>query len=172
MSSSYLEYLKTRSGKAFLYRKFLVYPRLKHFLPVPAIDIGCGIGDMLKCYPDILGLDYDKSVVEYCRERGYKALHMNENQLPLPNESQQSVLLDNVIEHIYDPKLILSEVYRVLKNDGYFVVGVPGKFAYSRDPDHKVFYTPDKLISTITNAGFIFHKIIYSPFKLSFLIID
>jgi SAM-dependent methyltransferase len=169
MKSEYLKYLQTRSLKAYYYRSIILYPRLKRYLPAPAIDVGCGIGDMLKKYPEMVGFDLDESIVNYCRELGYKAFLMNENNLPLISESQKSVLLDNVIEHIQDPSLLLFEVHRVLTVGGFFVVGVPGRLAYDRDPDHKVFYSMENLVKTITNAGFQYHKEFYSPFKSKFL---
>lgn len=169
MNSPYLKYLQTRSLKAYYYRAIILYPRLKRYLPMPGIDIGCGIGDMLKKYPEMVGFDLDPSIVNYCRELGYKAFLMKENNLPLASGSQKSVLLDNVIEHIQDPSLLLSEVHRVLMDGGLFVVGVPGKLAYDRDPDHKVFYSMENLVKTISNAGFEYHKELYSPFKSKFL---
>lgn len=168
MKSQYLKYLETRSTKAYLYRMLYLYPRLRRYLPYPAIDVGCGIGDMLNKYPDMVGFDLDESIVNYCKGRGYNACLMRESNLPIPNESQKSVLLDNVLEHIQDPRLLLIEVNRVLMIGGLFVVGVPGRLAYSRDPDHKIFYTMEDLIILITGFGFDFQKDLYSPFKWSF----
>ena len=89
--------------------------------------------------------------------------------LPFDFSSFDGVLMDNVLEHIKDPKPIFKEVRRVLVDGGRFVVGVPGSKGYARDPDHKLFYTKEKLIKTMSNAGFVEENIFGMPFDFDWL---
>jgi SAM-dependent methyltransferase len=65
---------------------------------------------------------------------------MTPDVLPFADASFDSVLLDNVLEHIEAPTLLLGEVRRVLVPGGRFLVGVPGQRGWESDPDHKVMY--------------------------------
>ena len=108
-------------------------------------------------------------MVEWCRSQGYFAEIMEVDKLPYGNGSYDSVIMDNVLEHIENPELILTEVYRVLVNEGIFLVGVPGSLGYTRDIDHKVFYSKDKLVNTLNKFGFIEKKIFAMPLNLKWL---
>ena len=59
------------------------------------------------------------------------------------------VICLSVIEHLTDPNLFLSEIKRVLKNNGYLYIETPN-WIYSKnifydDPTHKKPYTPKSL---------------------------
>ena len=79
------------------------------------------------------------------------------------------VMMDNVLEHIEEPEPILKEVRRVLVEGGKFVVGVPGSKGYASDPDHKVFYSKEKLIITLSKAGFVEVGIVGMPLDFDWL---
>jgi SAM-dependent methyltransferase len=88
---------------------------------------------------------------------------MRANLLPFERGAFDSVLLDNVIEHIADPAPLLAEVRRVLREHGWFLVGVPGKKGWDSDPDHKVRYDKDLLIRVVRGAGFMHRETFFMP---------
>ena len=45
--------------------------------------------------------------------------------IPLANDSIELVVSNSVLEHIYDYKLVIDEVYRVMSKKGYFYLCVP-----------------------------------------------
>ncbi|VAX20814.1 hypothetical protein MNBD_IGNAVI01-3199 [hydrothermal vent metagenome] len=47
--------------------------------------------------------------------------------LPFPSESFDFILLSEVLEHLNDPLMALTEIQRVLKHGGSFIVSVPYK---------------------------------------------
>jgi len=99
----YFAYLSSRSRLGHLYRKHWLYPRLNKRLHGRALDVGCGIGDMLSFRPGMVGTDINRRTVEYCIERGFDAKLMLVDTLPFSDREFDSVLLDNVLEHIPDP---------------------------------------------------------------------
>jgi len=162
----YFSYLQQRSCLGFLYRKYLVYPRLCKALHGRVLDIGCGIGDMLKFRPNTTGVDINPHTVAWCCSHGLDAYEMEHDVLPFEEGSFQGVVLDNVIEHIQDPESLLSEIHRVLEPVGVLVVGVPGLRGYASDPDHKIFYDEPRLVKVLNNAGFTLKHVMHLPIPI------
>ena len=130
----YFEYLKRRKPRAIVYRRHWLYPRLANRLRGHTLDIGCGIGDMLDFRPDTVGVDINARAVKFCRQRGLAAETMEIDRLPFETGSFDSVLMDNVLEHILEPAAILSEIRRVLRPNARFLVGVPGRRGWGQRP--------------------------------------
>jgi SAM-dependent methyltransferase len=152
----YSEYLQGRRWTGDAYRRRYLYPRLCQHLSGRVLDIGSGIGDMLAFRPDTIGLDINPHLVEFCRQRGLEAMVMNDDgSFPFNDNDFDSILLDNVIEHIVNPVGLLHEARRVLKSNGTLLIGVPGARGFASDPDHKIFYTRAELIATIEPHGFV-----------------
>ncbi len=162
----YFDYLRQRSGLGLLYRKYWVYPRLSRALHGRVLDVGCGVGDMLAYRPNTTGADINPHTVAWCRSQGMDAFEMTEDILPFDDNSFQSVILDNVIEHLYDPKNLLCEIHRVLGPGSTLVVGVPGLHGYDSDSDHKVFYDEVKLVEVLNKAGFTHSCTMHLPLLL------
>lgn len=152
--SEYFKYLKSRSRLGGIYRRFWLYPRIAKNLSRRTLDVGCGIGDFLAFRAGTIGTDINAPCVEYCFANGLDARLMTENVLPFNSGEFDSVLLDNVLEHLTDPAPLLTEIRRVMRTDGRFVVGVPGTKGWSSDDDHKTFYDEAGLCATIERAGF------------------
>jgi SAM-dependent methyltransferase len=165
----YHEYLLTRSRLGHLYRNYILYPKIAKNLQGKAVDIGCGIGDFCIFRKDTTGIDINPFNVNYCKQLGLKEVYTIENNFPLPDEGFDSALLDNVLEHLENPTQLISEVHRILKSHGRFVVGVPGIKGYASDPDHKVFYDLNKMKLLIEPLGFRFHHSFNMPVNLKFL---
>ena len=80
-------------------------------------------------FQDILNKD-----VQYLDGRG--------ENLPFEDNSIDLVISYNSLEYAEDPKRVLSEISRVMKNNGYFYLGINVKSAYG----HSVFELIKKLI--------------------------
>jgi len=114
------------------------------------LEIGSGIGSgMLGSYPKkVTGLDINNQCVEYCLENGLEAKLINEDgSYPIPSETYNVCILDNVLEHIKNPIRTLEECHRVTKTGGALIIVVPGRKGYAADSDHKIFYEEDDLYS-------------------------
>jgi SAM-dependent methyltransferase len=87
--------------------------------------------------------------------------------LPFADKMFDKVILLDLLEHIYNRDLILSEVHRVLTDDGLMYLAIPnidtkwkrrykkaGLFYYT-DPDHKIEYTKETLADELKRNSFV-----------------
>ena len=111
------------------------------------LDIGCGRGEILRhCAhlgADAYGVDYaavavnmTASVVESTADKQGKIAvgQSDAKHLPFPDNTFDRVLMFDVVEHLYPWELdqALSEVRRVLKADGRFIVHTAPNVWYDR----------------------------------------
>lgn len=158
MSNDYFEYLLTRSKKSYFLKRILHYPILGCFLKGKFLDVGCGIGDYLFSRPDGFGVDINLNQVSFCRARGLNVFMFDGKTIPFDKETFDSVLMDNVLEHIESPSDLLSEIKRVLAKKGSLVIGLPGLIGFNSDPDHKINYKASQLILLMNDCGFRVEK--------------
>jgi SAM-dependent methyltransferase len=163
----YFEYLMRRSFLGDLYRRFVLYPRLNFHLKGKVLDVGCGIGDMLSYRQNTVGLDVNPLNVAFCQKRQLEAYVMKPDVIPFRDKSFDSVLLDNVLEHIEKPSLLFKEMRRVLKPNGLLLIGVPGHKGFSSDDDHKIFYDEKKLQALAQKNNFNVTQFFYTPLMKS-----
>lgn len=99
------------------------------------LEIGFGEGYGTKMLSqaceEIIGIDIKKEVIEYAREK-YGSTncifqHYDGNEIPFRPDSFDVVVTFQVIEHIKDDKHFISEIYRVLKQSGFFYVTTPNR---------------------------------------------
>ena len=169
-SLEYYNYLLTRTKLGLFYRLKFYYPKISKRLKGNLLDYGCGIGDMLGYFKNSTGVDINKHCVAHCRSLNLKAVVLdNTSIIPFPDNSFDSVLMDNVLEHITEPRPLLKEIERVIKVNGNFVVGVPGILGYQKDPDHKKFYNKENLFQLIScEMGFELLEWFATPFNFPF----
>lgn len=153
--ASYFSYLRERSSIGLLYRNFLLYPVLSRMLHGKILDFGCGIGDFLKYKKNSAGVDVNQQLVSYCQSHGLDARLIQDGCIPYPDSSFDSVVMDNVLEHIPegDADRVIKDIMRVLRPDGTLLVGVPGRKGYAADSDHKCFYTGADLEALLHRHG-------------------
>jgi SAM-dependent methyltransferase len=167
--AAYFNYLRQRSRLGWLYRRYWLYPRLCRRLHGRVLDVGCGIGDLLRFRPDTAGVDINPKTVEWCRQQGLDARLMPADSLPFHDAEFEGVVLDNVLEHIVEPMPLLGEIRRVLRSGGVLLAGVPGRRGYALDADHKVFYDEADLHRTLKAAGFRPMEVMHMPMKSAWL---
>lgn len=150
----YYEYLKTISPLGRVYRQYFIYPKIARNAAGKVLDIGCGIGGLLAYNPEIIGVDINKYCVKYCKQLGLQAFEMLPDILPFETGSFDTVILDNVLEHIATPEVLIREIKRVLVSDGRLIVLVPGIKGYGKDDDHKKYYDFTELGRFARDNGF------------------
>ena len=160
---AYFQYLKSRSWRGRLYKRFYLYPRLNRLLQGRVLDVGAGIGDFVESRPNTVGVDVNVRTVAFCRERGLAVSVMAPDVLPFAQAEFDSVLLDNVLEHIAEPLPLLRECRRVLRAGGALVIGVPGRRGWDVDPDHKIFWDEQGLKALLAQAGLTLTDCFYTP---------
>lgn len=165
----YFEYLKSRSLKGLLYRNFVVYPKIRKYIHGALLDVGCGIGDMLRFYPNSVGVDVNPHTVKYCKQMGLRAYLMKPDVLPFEQESFDTVLIDNVLEHLNTPTSLLLEIKRVMRKNGNLIVGLPGEKGFLCDPDHKINYSHSDFSNLLRDFDLNVIEKFSTPFSSEYL---
>lgn len=119
---------------------------IRDFADGDLIDLGCGNAPLAGIYRDKVErytwLDWPNSP-----HREYEVdIHADLNTvLPIEDESYETVILSDVIEHISNPELLFSECTRILKPGGHLLVGVPFLYPLHEEPFDYHRYTIHKL---------------------------
>jgi SAM-dependent methyltransferase len=75
-------------------------------------------------------------------------------EMPFSDDSFQSAMATEVLEHCKDPEIVLSETFRVLKPGGIFFFTVPFIWNLHEVPNDEYRYTPFSLRRHLKNSGF------------------
>lgn len=130
------------------------------------LDIGCGDRVLCNVFQDhgwdAHGLDISDGI------------NFETDTIPFDDNSFALITLYGVIEHISNPHLLLTEIYRLLENGGACVIITPNikseGLSFFDDPDHKKPYTPRGLSWLMQMYGFNSRKIgLWTVRKPSFL---
>ncbi len=125
-------------GQEIVKRRFrLTTPRISLENKI-VLDCGCGNGvqtfEFLKSGCMVIAGDIEFSNLKTFSEKlqsqhqqNVLPLQCDGARLPLPTESVDAVLCYEVLEHVPDESLQLSEIHRVLKPHGEFIISVPNK---------------------------------------------
>ncbi len=147
----YFQYLNRISLRGRLYKRLIVSPIL--FLCARAfgsrlVEVGSGTGaGVLGAFPSrVVGFEINPFAVEYSKRVGLRASLIEEGGLfPAADGLFDACVLDNVLEHIENPRKVLDECWRITCPSGGLVIAVPGIRGFATDPDHKVFYGESEL---------------------------
>ncbi len=158
------------------YQKFKSY--LLKMLPEGGLvlDVGCGVGNMLKQIRDsqqfiCSGVEISHDAVERARKDGFNVFEGNLLEAKLKEESLDAVILLYVLEHVSNPLEVLNEINRILKKKGFLFLAVPNyrylKIAFDnvlsrlllKNPsihpeEHLQNFTPVTIRKILQKAGF------------------
>lgn len=112
------------------------------------LDVGCGTGYgsamVAARVGEVVGIDSSEEAVARAKAKhqldNVEFVAMPATELRFPDGSFDAAYSIQVIEHIEDVELHLSEVGRVLRPGGKFVVATPNRLTYSPDGLHNAFH--------------------------------
>lgn len=115
-----------------------IFEFIKPFINIDSniLDIGCGAGGFLdflreKGFRNLHGVDSSLEYVNRAKQNDIDYIDQGlAKDLPFENNTFDFVLLEQVLEHSYDPIQDIKGIKRVLRNDGLLYVGVPNASAY------------------------------------------
>lgn len=122
------------------------------------IDIGGkkknkrGLFDIGKFNPDVTYVNIDKTT-----EPDIEADAAN---IPLPDNSFDTAIIAELLEHVPNPQDVLKEAYRLLKVNGRAIVTVPFMIGIHGDPQDFSRYTPEHLRLLANQSGFNVEKLV------------
>lgn len=146
----------------------------KHLREGKILDIG-NLGmeaqihdELIKRYPnsEIHGLDVEDQQM-YGKSYSHQVVG-NAEAMPYDENTFDTVYLGEVLEHTWQPKVLIGECFRVLKPGGVVILDTPNVYAFSRmlryaalgqdiilgNPDHKIFFSRAMLDNLFKKVGF------------------
>lgn len=115
------------------------------------LDIGCGNKPYKPLFNNIseyIGCDIvqsDQQAVDVICEA---------NKIPLESETFDTVFSTQTIEHVFDHQGLVSEAFRLLKSNGYFIVSGPMYWPLHEEPYDFFRFTKYGFTQLMTKAGF------------------
>ena len=140
------------------------------------LDIGSSSGTNLRMLEEMghtnyTGLDFSDIAINACKKKGFKKIIKGDVcKLPFKSNSMDFIIASDIVEHIENDKLAVSEIFRVLKKNSFAIITVPAfNFLWSKHDDssmHKRRYTKKTLSNLIKETNFKIEKIFYFNFLL------
>jgi SAM-dependent methyltransferase len=120
-------------------------------LPLRGVVVDVGGGRS----PDYFEYFDTKNVVSIVAVDGsISKINFEKDSLPYSNGSIDTAVCANVLEHIYEHRHLVAEIYRILKPDGELIGFVPFLVQYHPDPHDYFRYTKEALARIFAGAGF------------------
>jgi len=120
------------------------------------LDAGCGVGYgshyLARLAKEVIGVDTSEQAIVYAKEH-YQRNNIQFNmidvqKLAFPDQYFDIVCSFETLEHLDDPERFVSEVKRVLKKKGIFIVSTPNlkkRTNSPKNPYHKVEFSREEL---------------------------
>ena len=89
------------------------------------LDVGCGSSRILRDLPGAVGVDVLLRKLRFMRPVHPEVVQASVFALPFADESFDTVICSEVIEHIPDDPVVIDELTRVLRPGGTLVLGTP-----------------------------------------------
>jgi SAM-dependent methyltransferase len=143
-------------------RRHLLAKALAGVTPGTALDIGAAGGGNTRVLRDLgwtpVAMEYGEEGASVASERGLATVRADARHLPLSDSSLRLVVAFDILEHIEEDDQAVTEIHRVLRPDGTFLVAVPADprlwSAHDEAVDHVRRYTRETLSSVLHRGGF------------------
>ena len=102
------------------------------------LDMGCGAAGKSMYYISagaarVVGVDiishYEREAMAYAKKLGYSArfnfICASASDLPFPNNTFDTIIINDVMEHLAEPEAALNEALRLIKPDGRIFINFP-----------------------------------------------
>jgi methionine biosynthesis protein MetW len=96
------------------------------------LDVGCGdghalkqIGDGISAPLELEGLEFSEHAVAAAERAGFRVYRGRIEDAPLPHDSFDLIIMNQLIEHVREPRAVLEAVGRALKPGGHVFIETP-----------------------------------------------
>ena len=124
----------------------------------------CSVAQEYDVFDRVTGIEPTPHLAARCRALGIETIEETIEEVDLPDESVDVITNFEVIEHLFSPRDFLKNCYRLLSQDGLFVVtcpnyhgfdvGVLGEKATCVDHEHLNYFNPESLGALLEEIGF------------------
>jgi len=129
MLKNYFSYLYNNTEKEYISNFYSLFEKHHN---AKILDCGCWDGINTKKIGELIGTNFlygmeiNKKKAKDASKNGINARVSDLNKrFPYNNNFFDVIFANHVIEHLVNVGLFVSEIYRVLKKDGYVVIGTP-----------------------------------------------
>lgn len=150
---------------------------VRYFIPKnkKGIEIGIGTGRFALPFGIKVGVEPSSVMRRFAANKGLKVYQGTAEKLPLPDKSYDFALMVTTICFVDDAEKSFSEIRRILKPDGNFIVGFVDKNSplgklYEKIKEqnqfyrYATFYSTDEVKKLLKKNGFINIEIIQTVF--------
>jgi SAM-dependent methyltransferase len=138
-----------------------IFEQLKNELPKLSggvIDVGAGESPWRflfnsKC--DYVGLDIANADDFRMKPSREDITYYEGGDFPFPDKEFSSAICIETLEHVFEPKQMLAEIFRVLDDGGTLLISVPWSARRHHIPYDYFRYTPEGLNHLLVQAGFV-----------------
>ena len=171
LSKRYAEHNRVERGAGFVFAGPERVDLFRRYVGGPGrhvLDLGCRDGALTQTYAggnEIVGVDADRDALAEAEKLGIETHWADlDDALPFQDATFDVVVAGELLEHLRDPKRVVSEVLRVLRPGGTFVASVPNAYRLKNrlrflrgrkpedDPTHLQMFAPHDLRALL--AGF------------------
>lgn len=127
---------------------------LSRHLSGKILDVGCGKKPYrdLFLYSDYIGLEYDTPENRKSKQADF---FYDGKTFPFSNAEFDSIICNEVLEHVFNPDEFLSEIIRVLKPNGKMLMTVPFVWDEHEQPHDYARYSSFGLKHLLEKNGFL-----------------
>ena len=147
---------------------------LSGYVSGKVLDVGCGQKPYLHLfsYTEYIGMDIENPGHDHSNEQ--IDVFYDGTTFPFENATYDSIVCNQVLEHVFTPDAFLKEISRVLKPQGYFLLSVPFVWDEHEPPNDFARYSSFGLTYMLKNAGFtvVEYRKSVNDFRLIFQLIN
>jgi SAM-dependent methyltransferase len=119
------------------------------------LDLGCGKVPLYEVYKDYVSENVCIDWGQTLHKNPYLDFESDLNKpLPFNDNEFDTIILSDVLEHLRNPELLWSEMYRVLKGGGRLIMNVPFYYWLHEEPYDYFRYTKYALKAMAEDVGF------------------
>ncbi|HEY8516472.1 MAG TPA: class I SAM-dependent methyltransferase [Candidatus Binatia bacterium] len=96
------------------------------------LDVGCGDGHVLRQIRgaagiplELEGVEFSERAVEAARRDGFRVYQGSIEDVELPADAFDLVIMNQLIEHVREPRVVLERIGRALKPGGHLFIETP-----------------------------------------------
>jgi SAM-dependent methyltransferase len=150
---------RIRQFNSSRYRLWLVNERFAASIPAGAMVLDAGAGDA-PYRPLLQRATYESADFEAVDKDYAKTTYVCDlREIPVADQRYDFVLFNQVMEHVPDPRAVLTELFRVLKPGGKLIYTGPFFYEEHEQPYDFFRYTQFGVRQLFTEAGFAFEQL-------------